>query len=108
MIQKIKDILKSMSEDGVYFPYARDTTTDKPSSTLFFAYTSFLLAFISIVVLIIFNPLYGAIAGISFWFLAVVLYLMRRISTFRVDIDDQEFELASEQENKLGETENDK
>lgn len=94
--QKLKNWLNKLHDPGIKFPMACDTQHDVPSSTLFFTYLSFLIAYASVIVLIMTNPLYGAIGAGGLYILSLVFYLMRRVSVFRVDINDGELELNSE------------
>ena len=70
----------------------------KPSSTLYFTYMTFMLAFIANICLLIHDVFIGTYVAIGFWALALVFYLIRRIDTFRVDIDDGEVMLKSGKE----------
>lgn len=94
--QKLKNWLNKLHDPGIKFPMACDTQNDVPSSTLFFTYISFVVASVAVVVLILNNPLYGAIGAGVLYILSLVFYLMRRVSVFRVDIKDGELELNSE------------
>jgi hypothetical protein len=91
----LKKLIKKSNEEGIPFAYAKDSTTGKPSSTLYFTYMTFTLAFIANLCLIIRDVFIGTYVAIGFWALALVFYLMRRIDTFRVDIDDGEVMLKS-------------
>lgn len=96
----MKAWIKKICTEGMRFPYAHDTTTGKPSITLMFPYITFMLAVVSAVVLH-FNVglLMATITCIGFWVIATILYMMRRISKAKFDIDDGSFEIDSEKEN---------
>ena len=96
MLQKIKDIWKSWTTNGIFLPFAHDPTTNKPSITLFFPYATFCLSTLSIVALHFKKDL--AIATwttIGFWIIATVLYMLRRITKAKFDLDDKSIELDS-------------
>ena len=68
-----------------HWPFLKDTT-GKPSVTLLFAYVSFLIAAVSIVVLHFFPTCFsGTIAAIVFFVLCAVLYRMRRIDDLKLN-----------------------
>lgn len=71
---------------------AHDVITNKPSITLFFPYVAFIISVIAVILLIKENTLYGTIAAIGMWIVALVLYLMRRINKAKLDINDGEIE----------------
>lgn len=102
--QEIKQLIRDANEKGIAFPLARDSVTKKPSSTLYFTYMTFTLAFIANICLIIRDVFIGTYVAIGFWALALVFYLMRRIDTFRVDIDDGEVMLKSSEEKEEKQT----
>ncbi len=96
--EKLKSFLLKLHDPGIKFPMACDTQADIPSSTLFFTYMSFSLVFIGVVFLMQVNLLYGVIGAAGLYILSLVFYLMRRISVFRVDVNDGSLELNSENE----------
>lgn len=96
----IKEFLNKMHDPGIKFPMACDTQADIPSSTLFFTYLSYILAYVGVIILMGYDALYGAIGAGILYVLSLTFYLMRRISVFRVDVTDGEIELTSEIEEK--------
>lgn len=93
----IKRKIRVWSEEGIRFPMAHDITTGKPSVTLLFPYISFFIAMTAIILLMRENTLYGAIAAIGSWIIALVLYLMRKLTKAKIDIDDKSIELENEE-----------
>lgn len=74
---------------------AHDKTTGKASITLLFPYVSFILAMVSITLLLKENTLYGAMAAIGVWVVSLVLYLMRRLTKVKFDLDDKSIDLEN-------------
>lgn len=97
MLNKIKD----WSENGIKFFMAWDSSTDKPSATLFFSYVAFILSVISVIVLHFRPDLFvGSATTITLWVIATVLYMFRRLQKAKFDLDDRSFELEGEEENE--------
>ena len=96
--QGFKQLIRDANEKGIAFPLARDSVSKGPSSTLYFTYMTFMLAFVANICLLVHDVVVGTYVAIGFWALALVFYLMRRIDTFRVDIDDGEVMLKSSEE----------
>jgi hypothetical protein len=92
---------KSWSEVGIRLPFIHDSTTGKPSITLLFPYITFVLATISIILLHIKTDLAVATwTTIGFWIVSTVLYMLRRISKAKFDLDDKSIELDSGDDEK--------
>lgn len=104
MLRFIRHKIRTWCEIGVKFPMAHDVTTGQPSITLLFPYISFIVAMIAIILLMRENTLYGTIAAIGVWIIALVLYLMRRITKFKADLDDKSIELDNEETDEPKET----
>jgi hypothetical protein len=85
--------LRDLADRGFSVPIIRDPLTDQPSITLSFPYIAFFLAVYSVVKLLEQDVLYGAIAGVSLWLMATVLYMIRKLNKVKLDIDDKEIEL---------------
>lgn len=97
MLEKIKQLLKSAGTKGMYLPFAHDPVSGKPSVTLLFPYLTFVLAFLSTIALHFKASLLVATSvSISFWALAVIFYMMRKITKAKVDLDDKSFELGDD------------
>jgi len=98
-MEKILEKWKQWSVSGVHLPFVHDPVTEKPSITLMFVYISFMMTAITIGTLA-FKDLYTAsIMGMIFWVLAFVFYSIRRIKTFKADLDDKSISLEGEENN---------
>ena len=97
----MKEFWQSLSTNGIHLPFIYDAESGHPSITLMFAYVTFVLAVISLVVLH-FRPelLTATITSISFWAVAVVLYRMRKIDKMKLDLRDQSVEIGSDSNNE--------
>lgn len=102
MIDKIKQFFEFASKNGLYFPGAYDNDKQGPSASLLFAHVANIVAIWGLITLINKDALQGVLAAISYSVLMIVFYLMRRISSFKADLDDKSIELDS------GEEKNDK
>lgn len=100
MSQKIKDFYKAISESGLRLPFAYDALTKKPSVSLLFMYIVFTMATVSNILLIRENIEIGTYTAIGFWVLATVFYMLRKLTTVKVDLDDREFEMTNQKDNK--------
>lgn len=97
IITKIKD----WSENGIKFWYAYDGSTDKKSITLFFTYITFWVALLgSIAVYFKSDLLFASINSIAFWILAFVMYRIRSLDKFKVDLDDRSIELSGDEKDE--------
>lgn len=100
MWDTIKKIFKHSSTEGSYFPSAFDKDKLGPSFTLYCAHIANAVAIGSIIYLVTQDAKSGTISAIVYSVITMVLYLMRRISSFKVDADDGEISLESEPEEK--------
>lgn len=100
MLDKIKTFLNFASEEGLKFPYAYDKISNGPSVTLFFCYISFILTLISIIFLF-FKPdvLSPTLCSMMLFVICLVIYRMRHLDKFKLDLDDRSLELKSSDEN---------
>lgn len=89
----IKELLLYFSRIGVPTPAAYDADKKAPSTTLLFANSAHYLTLIIIAVLAYKDANNGAIAAITYSVVTIVFYLMRRIKSFKADIDDRSIEL---------------
>ena len=97
----LKKIFDKWFDEGVRLPYAHDTTTGKPSITLLFAYTTFILTLVSAISLHKNTEhLEASIFSLVFWAISFVMYRMRRLDKFKIDIDDRSIELESEKDDE--------
>lgn len=92
MWNKLLKFFEFSSKNGIYLPNAFDNDKAGPSVTLLFAHFANLLALFSIIYLTYTDPKYGTAAAITYSVITMILYMMRRITKFKVDIDDGELE----------------
>ena len=95
----LSDKWKQWCDVGMRLPFMRDPTTQKPSITLFFPYATFALAVVSLTALHFRSGLLMATwTAIGFWIIAVVLYMLRKITRAKFDLDDKSIDLSNEEE----------
>lgn len=93
-MKKISQLWKSWSEDGLRWPFVHDPVTNKPSITIMFPYITFVLMFISIILLHLKPGLIIATSvTIVVWVLSVVFYMIRKLHKASIDLDDQSISL---------------
>lgn len=95
MLQSLIKFFKHSATTGTYLLAAHDVDKGKASFTLFAAYASNLLALSAIIYLLTQDPKSGTVSAIVYSVITMVLYLMRRIQSFKVDADDGELELSA-------------
>lgn len=100
MLQALIKFFKHSATTGSYFPAAHDVDKGKASFTLFAAYSSNLLALCAIIYLITQDAKSGTISAIVYSVITMVLYLMRRLKSFKADLDDGEISLESGEDNE--------
>lgn len=92
---------------GLFVPMAHDSPADKPSVMLLFAYTAHVLALAS---LIAFNILGDHLQAVSatclYAVICTVLYMLRKLSKAKFDLDDKSVELDSGDETNVKTSEN--
>ena len=94
MIERFLQRWKDWSLNGLHVPFIHDSSTNKPSITLAFPYITFILSIISIVSLHFNKDLFVATATtLMFWLVSTVLYMIRRITKAKIDLDDRAIEL---------------
>lgn len=71
------------------FPFATDKANNKPSVTLLFAYVSFILAVSIIIYLTVKDVIAGSAGALMLFFGCLLMYRLRRLDSFSVDIDDK-------------------
>ena len=96
VLTRIISTIRNWFKVGFLFPMFMDTQTNQPSITLTYSIISFLMAVASIVVMHWYKFIWPATtATIGFWFLATVLYIIRKINKASFDIDDREITLEN-------------
>lgn len=93
MIDSLIEIIKNIFNRGIKLPMAYDAVTKHPSVTLLFPYIAFIVLIYAEIRLIDSNPTEGALLALGAWFLATVLYMLRKLSKAKFDLDDKSFEL---------------
>lgn len=93
MVTRIKKFLEFASKNGLYLAMAYDNDKPGPSVTLLFAHLANAVALVSIIILISKDTVQGTIAAILYSVITMVLYIMRRITKFKVDLDDKSIDL---------------
>jgi predicted membrane channel-forming protein YqfA (hemolysin III family) len=98
VLEAIKTIFESAAKNGIYMPSAYDSDKRGPSVTLFFSHVTFVLA-VFLTILLAFRPdvFTATVTCIMFWVMATVFYLIRRLKTFKADLDDRSIELQGEE-----------
>ncbi len=92
------NFLKKWTNPGLNLPHALDTTTGKPSATLFFAYGSFFTAIGSVIYLLTKDPTEGAMAAIATAVVYSILYKLRQIDKLKLSKDSIEIEDVSDEQ----------
>lgn len=96
----LKRFLHKITEEGIRFPYAYDPISKKPSITLLFAYTTFILALISTICLHFWlDTVVATGTSIAFFVITLIFYRLRKLDKAKIDFDDKSIELeGSEKE----------
>jgi len=99
MIEKILAKWRDWSINGIYLPFIHDPSTKSPSITLMFPYVTFTLSIISIIALHFKLELFVATTTtLMFWLVSTILYMIRRITKAKIDLDDKSVELDGGEE----------
>ena len=93
----MKKLWKKWSEEGLRWPYLHDPVSKKPSVTLLFPYITFVMTMISVILLHL-NPamIMATTMSMVFWLISTVVYLLRKLSKAKFDLDSRSFELESD------------
>lgn len=100
MIKRLKQLFEFGGKTGFYTPNAYDHDKGGPSVTLLFANTAHYLSVIIIAALAYKDVNNGAIAAITYSVITMMLYMMRRLSQFKVNVKEGEIEVDSEDESE--------
>lgn len=103
MLKALKQFFEFSSKNGLYLPNAYDQSKEAPSITLLIVHLANIVALAAIIYLAAQDRKAGAISAIVYAVISMVLYLMRRITSFSADLDDGEVSLNSEPEKKENE-----
>lgn len=77
-------------------PLAVDST-GSPSATLLFAYVSFILAIAVTIYLFQKDAIAGGLSALMLFFGCLLMYRLRRLDNFSIDLDDREIKVNSAQ-----------
>lgn len=105
MIDKLKALIKRWSHEGMHWPFVHDSTNGKPSVTLMFLYMAYSLVYVTIMIssglmLAKGERLQATYAPMLLFVLGFVFYRLRRLDSFKVDLDDASIELSDKSEEK--------
>ena len=100
MWSKFIELLKYYSEQGARLPAAYDSDKKGASVTLLFTHIANLVAIISIAILVYKDTTNGTIAAILYSIITMILYMMRRVTSFKADLDDKSIEIEGEDSNE--------
>ena len=101
MLETVKNWYNDIKVNGIKFFYAYDAAEKKASSTLFYAYIAFYLAVGSVIALHFSEKLLTAsIVSLVFWAIAVIFYMLRKISKAKVNLQDKSFDLENSEDSK--------
>ncbi len=99
MLDKILTKWRDWSHSGLRLPFIYDPSTNGPSITLMFPYITFLLAILSTIALHFKVELFVATSTtLMFWLVSTILYMIRRITKAKIDLDDKSVELDGGEE----------
>ena len=92
---------KKLNDPGLNLPLAADPVSGKPSVTLLLMYVANLVAIASLIYLHIKGDAFTATCmSVLYGVLCTVLYMMRKLSKAKFDLDDKSVELDSGEESK--------
>lgn len=101
MLDAIIEEIKHIFNKGIKLPMAYDFITKMPSVTLLFPYVAFIVLTYGEILLIEKDPMEGSLVALGVWFLATVLYMIRKISKAKLELDSTpSFELEAPPENQ--------
>lgn len=99
LMNKLLEIWKSWSTDGVHLPFVYDATTQGPSITLGLLYLTSLVMLSSVIALhFVDGILTATLTSVMIWVLAYVFYRLRKLDKFKLDLDDKSIELNGSDE----------
>jgi hypothetical protein len=96
MLDIIRAWVDKKGREGIYFWFANDQTTGKPSITLFMSYVSFMLACVSLVALHFRESLLTA-TSMSFVFsgMMIIFYMIRSLNKASINLKDKSINLEN-------------
>ena len=103
MWNKLKALFEFSASHGLNLPSAYDKDKDGPSITLFFSHISFCLTLCTIIYLFFKPDVITPVASATTLFvICIILYRMRKIDSFKVDLDDRELEFTGHDDQEKG------
>lgn len=97
MLDKIKQFLEFAAKNGLFLPSAYDEEKKGPSVTLLYSHITFCLTMTMCICLAFKDTFMNAVIfSMLFWVLSTVFYLIRRLKTFKADLDDKSIELEGD------------
>ena len=93
----MNQLLDKIAELGLKLPHAYDPVTKQASFRLLIAYISFILATGSVLALH-FHPelLIATSVSIGFFSLCMIFYMLKKLQSAKIDLDDKEISLNAE------------
>lgn len=103
MFKKLAEIWKRWSTTGMHVPFVHDPETQKPSVTLMLFYIFSLIAACvavgsTILMLGKGELLQSNIVPVLLCILGFIFYRLRKLDKVKIDLNDQEIELSSDEE----------
>lgn len=94
MFNKIIDFF---FKDNIKLPLLLDTSTNKNTLTGLFAYVAFILACLSVIAYHFRANLFvPCTVTISFWLIAVILYMIRHLNKAKIDLEHRTLDLEND------------
>lgn len=100
-MNKLLEIYTRWSDKGFRAPFMHDPVTKKPSATLLIFYVMFVLMLTSLI-LLHFDSSFLIATGttIIVWTISYVMYRIRHLDKFKVNLQESELEFHSSEEQK--------
>ncbi len=100
MSESLKSLIRKWSRHGMHWPFVHDPTIKKPSVTLMFFYIGFMMAATVIAASSVMQLIKGDLLQATFMpsmlaFISFVFYRLRKLDNVKIDLNDQEIELSS-------------
>lgn len=94
----LKQVWAKVMEEGLPLPQAQDPAEGKQSFRLLTAYVSFLIASSSVLALHIWPSLLVPCGmAITFFGLNMIFYMLKKLTSAKIDLNDQELSLNNEE-----------
>lgn len=94
---KIKELFQIMCETGLKLPFVHDPVSKKPSVTLLGLYLSFTVMLVSLILLhFSAKMIVATTTSIIVWILSYVMYRIRHLDKFKINLETKELEFDAE------------